>query len=413
MATPKKIKEDDEKRICYLYEIEKKNTIEIGKLYNCTYKTITNVLKRNGVKLKDTRIKKIITGQQEKDFCQRYLNGESTISISKSYNLSDETIRRVLIRNNIKRRKKNIIKKQYHKAIGEEYINGSTLQIIAEKYNSNIDSVARLLEKLGIKRRTQIEIKEGVPKDKYQELIQLYKRGLNWKELGEKYKVRDTTIGRILKNCGVKTRSVSEAKGGLNEKQIKEVCDLYLEGYSSLYLSEEYGIHKSTILDYLERNNIERRSVGSFYGDSIQDVLNETGHHKKIIKTCFYIYGINGFPDFFKPGIAFSMDERIRNGEGIYGEEYFYKQYESRKEAYVFEQALLKETLEFAKAPQQLIDIQWDGVNEIRCINLDKLLEITLFFEKELEEVGLWEFATRYVPMTAKEKKECLIRLNS
>ena len=95
-------------------------------------------------------------------------------------------------------------------------------------------------------------------------MIQLYESGSTWIELAEKYKVSDRAVGRILKNCGVKTRSVSEAKVGLNEKQIKEVCDLYLEGYSSIYLAEEYRVHDSTIRDYLERNNIEKRSSSIF-----------------------------------------------------------------------------------------------------------------------------------------------------
>ena len=107
------------------------------------------------------------------------------------------------------------------------------------------------------------------------------------------------------------------------------------------------------------------------------------------------------------------MEERISQGHGKFGEEYFYKLYESRKEAYMLEQALLNETLDFAKAPQELIEIKWEGASEIRCLELDKLLEVTLFFEKELDEIGLWEFAARYVPMTLKEKQECLSRVNS
>jgi hypothetical protein len=108
-----------------------------------------------------------------------------------------------------------------------------------------------------------------------------------------------------------------------------------------------------------------------------------------------------------KPGIAFDADARARSSaaEGEYGEEVLRLLFATRTEAYFLEQAVLDATRGSADCPEDLLG--WAGASEIRAMPASDMVPIVLRLADELEELGLWEFAARYVPMTAAQRLQC------
>ena len=70
------------------------------------------------------------------------------------------------------------------------------------------------------------------------------------------------------------------------------------------------------------------------------------------------------------------------------------------------EQAILEATLDCAECLEELLDIGWDGHTEVRQIAEEEVITVFNYFEIELELLGLWKFATTYVPMTQSQKEE-------
>ena len=52
----------------------------------------------------------------------------------------------------------------------------------------------------------------------------------------------------------------------------------------------------------------------------------------------------------------------------------------------------------------------WAGWTELRKMPFDQLEKIIDFYRNEILEMGKWIFAVEYLPMTKKQKDECLIR---
>lgn len=189
----------------------------------------------------------------------------------------------------------------------------------------------------------------------------------------------------------------------LSEKDIEKICELYKFGFSLSDIEYKFNVPLAQIRNKITNAGIEIRSAGGF--DSMDIVLNKTGFHKTTKETCYYIVGINGYPGFIKPGIAYNLDHRSNRSCGFYGEEYLNKIFQSRDEAYFIEEAILRETISKHEIPEELAG--WDGRTEIRKMDPNALINIFDYYLNQLEELGKWEFAYLYVPMTEKERNQC------
>jgi hypothetical protein len=143
----------------------------------------------------------------------------------------------------------------------------------------------------------------------------------------------------------------------------------------------------------------------SGFGDSVQHALDCTGRHSHVRECSFYIYGLVNHPDFAKLGIAFDVEHRVRKSEGQYDEQHYCKTFATRQETYLFEQAVRDATRGCADCPEELLD--WDGASEVRAMAAEDLIAVAERLLEEMEELGVWEFAARYVPMTAAQRAIC------
>jgi len=71
-------------------------------------------------------------------------------------------------------------------------------------------------------------------------------------------------------------------------------------------------------------------------------------------------------------------------------------------------QAVLQETRRHHQRPEQLEE--WTGQTEVRRMEPEPLIAVAEFYRQELDDLGMWEFAARYVPITDDEWTECLGR---
>jgi intein-encoded DNA endonuclease-like protein len=75
----------------------------------------------------------------------------------------------------------------------------------------------------------------------------------------------------------------------LNEEQIKEVCELYKKGNSSIKLADMFGVSKRTILILLRENNIERKTMRELFLEKKDEIvrLHKEGYTvDQICKMC-------------------------------------------------------------------------------------------------------------------------------
>ena len=145
----------------------------------------------------------------------------------------------------------------------------------------------------------------------------------------------------------------------------------------------------------------------------VGDTFDGTNNFENERETSFYIYTLHNLSGYLKFGIAFDPKTRASASQGYYADNILEKVFASRHAAFFFEQAILEATRDLESYHQQLIDIEWVGLTEVRQMNQEDAIELFEFFESELEQVSLWDFAARYVPMTDTQRKICLERAKS
>lgn len=97
--------EDFRDEIIDMYCNKNMTTVQIGSRFGFSDSAIGRFLKRNGIERVHTNRKMLLSEEQIKDVCIRYLNGETTVEISKDYDLCDNSISKVLKQNGVKLRK--------------------------------------------------------------------------------------------------------------------------------------------------------------------------------------------------------------------------------------------------------------------------------------------------------------------
>ena len=129
---------------------------------------------------------------------------------------------------------------------------------IGKKLNAHQTTVCRILKQLGVKMRTMTEIKT-IELD-IEKMVDMYvNQKINTREIGEKLNVHQMTVRRKLKQLGVKIRSKGEAR--TIEVDIVKLEDMYVnQKMSSTKIGEIMGVSAYTIRKKLKILCIPRRS---------------------------------------------------------------------------------------------------------------------------------------------------------
>lgn len=94
----------EENKVCDMYLVDKNSANKISKIFNVSTKIILEILKKNGVLIRShsESMKIKYTTEIENKICEMYIKGTTPINISKRLNISVSPIRKILEENNIK-----------------------------------------------------------------------------------------------------------------------------------------------------------------------------------------------------------------------------------------------------------------------------------------------------------------------
>ncbi|MBO8230392.1 hypothetical protein CU313_03650 [Prochlorococcus marinus str. MU1404] len=410
--------EDIQLKICNEYKSGKsqKRISKDYKIHNFVLRIF--LIKRN-IKLRTYEEAKNMIKEESKDIiCERYKNGESSNKIADSLGVKSSAITRVLKENNIEIRgtQRDLTLEPQYRKISDDYKNGLSVYQIAKKYEITREKTNTILKHQNVKLRTSEEANRAINIDDRKEIIKLYQEGKSLEYLSNKFNCSNSALFFLFEKEGVKTRTQEEQKWshGLKANIEIELCEKYKLGKPTAILEKEYGIEASTIFRTLRRNNYEVRDQGNL-GDSIQHALNQTGLYEFKKDTSFYIFDLNNYPNYLKPGITFDVIER--------GKKRWYKNllleqvFPSREAAYFVEQVLLYKTVQFWDCPDEIQnDFKWGGRDEVRLMELKDLENEFDYIYSLWEEEGTWLFAANHLPkslITDAEKELCFKKSRS
>lgn len=97
-----------------------------------------------------------------------------------------------------------------------------------------------------------------ITRDKYPEIIDLYKQGLRQTDIANKYGVTQVTISTILNKCGIKGTFDSARK--IPKEEHSKIVELYLSGWMQKDIADKYGVSQRSISDILIKNNVHPRT---------------------------------------------------------------------------------------------------------------------------------------------------------
>lgn len=169
--------------------------------------------------------------------------------IAKTYNSSSDTIKKILIKNNIV-----INKPPNHKNIKEK------TNLIIDLYNKRL-SILEIARRIGcsgtiidkILKNNKIEKNRGKYDHLVPEIIELYSHNLSCKEISKKINIPGEMVRFLLKKNKIKTR-----KGKFVDRY-REIIDLYNSGLHMLDVAKKIGCSGIVVKSVLTNNNIKIR----------------------------------------------------------------------------------------------------------------------------------------------------------
>jgi Mor family transcriptional regulator len=158
-----------DKEICDKYLVGM-SSVELGKEYGCSYQTIINRLINNDIKIRsisEIRTKNYQIDLPIKEICDKYITGISPRKLAEEYNCCTNTIVKRLNDNNIKIRSNSEAQTDQYKVelpietIIEKYINNITPEKLAREYKCSETAIRKRLNDNNIKIRSLSEVLEN------------------------------------------------------------------------------------------------------------------------------------------------------------------------------------------------------------------------------------------------------------
>lgn len=355
-----------------------------------------------------------VTDKQEQEICARYVAGENTVQLGAAFGVHRSTVGKILKRNGVKKRSiiesRGGISTEVADEVCRRYQAGEAASTIAAAIGFNKSSVLRCLKRAKVQRRSNSDAHGGISPEAETFVCDRYAQGESAKKISSEVGVAASTVLKILARNGISRRSPKQTSLKLTEAQIQRILSLYAEGMSVTEVAKEVGCGEWSAWHQLRTAGVDIR--GARGADTISQAL-ERKHLFASDRPCaFYIYGLARYIlTHCKPGIAWDSDVRAGVSGGEYGEEVLRIVFSTRVEAFFLERAVLAATSSWAFCPSDLAG--WAGSTEIRAMPSSEMVPIALRLADELEALGLWEFAVRYVPMSRAQRVVCEQRIAS
>jgi DNA-binding CsgD family transcriptional regulator len=402
----RKLTDEQEQSICARYKAGE-NSVQLGHAFNLHPESVRNILKRNSIERRSTiEAHGGLSSEAEAEVCARYKAGENSVQLGAAFGIAPTTVTKTLKRNGVELRRmsesRTGLSLRAESEISRRYSAGENTPELSAAFGISRTAVRNILLRNNIQLRSRSEARGGLTAKAETEVCIRYTAGESTTQLGAAFKIARTTVCSILQRNNIERRSIAEANGGLSLEAKVEACVRYVAGENTTQLGAAFGVAPTTIWKALQRGGIECRNPTG-HRDSVQHILDCTGHHCHARDCEFYLYELARYANTHcKPGIAFDVEQRV---DDEYGQSVLRICFATRAEAYFLEQAVLDATRGCADCPDDLWG--WDGATEVRAMPANDLEPIVLRLAEDLEEMGPWAFAAAYVPMTAAQRAIC------
>lgn len=301
------------------------NAEQIAAMDWCEVKapTILNILKRNGIKIRQT---KDYSDSRRELMVEDYRNGMTLQEIAYKHNVVVECVRVNLNKSGISLRqdKVNI------KAVAE-YYRSNTLADTARKFNIDERYVKGILKRLNVPMHTKDElflIRNNITQEMIDEIQEKYysgtPMGIIAQEVGLPAITVNIVIHRFIGELPRELKSPSQRSGTkvvLSKEEINEVNRLYLSGKTLEEVANIFGMQKQTIsrfiFDVNDRNNrhgtklcgkkVDFNGIEELYETkSVNELAQHYGCHPWTVRNCLGQLGIFVPETFTQPERAIS-----------------------------------------------------------------------------------------------------------
>ena len=364
---------------------------------------------------------KIVFSSEDKiNIINAYKNGSSVYELASQYKCSVRPIRDIIVSKIGKGKKEDLRKFSDQEALllKKEFELNSRMTYVdlQKKFGGSVSSIRSALFRVGVSGRGRgflVSLETQLSKELCDEIWRKYNENkISAEDLGKEYQMKEGVVLRAIRESGNEPRMPGDTQIAFTQVQEKEINQLYLSGMSANDIAKKFNVTNGTVIRALRRNDIEIRDDQNL--ENMRMILNREGRYAIEKETQYYVYSKKNFPEYLKPGIKFSDEDRAKHSQGYYDECLLLIVFPSREEAFFIEQAVLNETSRYFDCPEELQPIiggfNWAGWTELRKISFDQLEETIDFYLQEIEEMGKWRFASLYVPMTTEQREECLRR---
>lgn len=422
------------------YETGEK-TLALAAAYGCHPYTIVSAIKRAGgsIRRKGSRL---FTTAQIRRICDRYLAGESLNLLAKEFGCSLESIKTALKQCNVQirslaeacllhsrqcrqndwsptQRIAQLSAEQAAEAC-QLYEQGLSTRTICKLLGVKYHPLRLALSEAGVMRsKAESAILGGQIQARFteaeaMELRRRHEAGELCVELAREHGCGVDCVMNAIRRVGGRTLSHLE----VSEKMRRDVTgqtfgrltgvrclDYKIWGGHSYVWEWQCACGALVELSLSSVVSLNTQSCGCIAtGESSLSTLINGEFYEADRDAEFYVYSMANYPGLVKPGID-STGRRKIGSRGEYGEKLLSIE-GSRADVYLLEQAVLTETRLLAFCPQELFDKRWPGATEVRRMDADHLIRIASELQEMLLEMGRWEFALQFVPMTEQQREQ-------
>ncbi len=194
-----------EQEVCSKYR-DGASLNEIAALISMSQEYVRKVLKRNNVARRNYKNK--ISKEQEQEICDMYKSGEEQEDIGHKFGVSKSKISSVMKSCGVKVRGRKRHLKNIEKNVCQDYINGLSTMEIAKKNGCCDETVRKVLIKHEVDRRQETPHREDVSQDERLRMGEMYKGGMDSVEIANVYHMAPNNVRRILRKNQVEIRPV-------------------------------------------------------------------------------------------------------------------------------------------------------------------------------------------------------------
>jgi hypothetical protein len=152
------------------------------------------------------------------------------------------------------------------------YLNGATLTEAGNSIGASNPTVSAWLKQAGIPTRSISEAK-GVNPIKLDEAIKLYEEGKSSTDIAKSTGISATVILRTIKNRGIPIKTQLDYLG-LSPVDKNKAIEMYASGLSSIEISKKLGVVKQTILNWVSSSGLQIRTNAESHGIT-EDKINQ------------------------------------------------------------------------------------------------------------------------------------------